>query len=92
MRPSFFEACRCYVNRFTMEHVPAWAANPLSSITSEDGAATFYAPQFRTDREWYANTTFPGEPGHILGKQHCHTEGQTWPLGRFLKAPFRIHA
>lgn len=80
-RPTFREACASYVHRFTMEHVPAWAHE-----RREDG--TYYAPQYRSDAEWYANTTFPGEPGHLGGRRHCFTSGETWPLGQSLPAPF----
>ena len=80
-RPSFEAACRTYVHRFTMEHVPSWASGqPI--------VGKFYAPQFRTDKEWYDNTTFPGEAGHLGGRRHCHTSGQTWPLGKLLDAPY----
>lgn len=72
------EAKRQYVNRYTMEHVPTWARK-----ARPDGL--FYAPQYRTDAEWYANTTFPGEEGHIGGKSHCFSTGATWPLGKELK-------
>lgn len=80
-RPTFEQATSRYVHRFTMEHVPAWA-----KARREDG--TFYAPQYRTDREWYENTTFPGEPGHIGDKRHCYTSNQSWPLGQSLKAAY----
>lgn len=84
-RPSFEEACKMYQNRYTMEHVPLWAAgNP--------GNGRFYAPQFRTDREWYDNTLFPGEDGHLATgprRNACMTSGQTWPLGLWLDEPYR---
>jgi hypothetical protein len=77
------EACNLYVQRFTMEHVPAWTQRQRA-----DG--TYYAPQFRTDAEWYANTKFHGDKGHpgrwFTG---CYTTGQTWPLGESLPAPYR---
>lgn len=82
-RMSFDRACASFVHRYTMEHKPAWASKPCS-----DGK--FYAPQYATDREWYDNTTFPGEPGH-LGDDHAYSTGQTWPLGIFLDAPFMEH-
>lgn len=84
-RMSFAEATARYVHRFTMEHVPAWA-----SVQRADG--TYYAPHFRTDREWYENTKFPGEPGYIdTGDGSCYTSGQTWPLGKAIhKAPYSI--
>ena len=73
-RPTFEEACRQFVHRYTMEHVPSWAHAQRS-----DG--TFYAPQYQSDREWYEKTKFYGEPGHVGGKKECHSSGQSWPLG-----------
>ena len=79
-RPSFETACAQYVHRFTMEHVPNWARIPRP-----DGS--FYAPHFATDREWYAHTLFWGE-SPLADAHHCHTSGQTWPLGKALNTPF----
>lgn len=82
-RISFKEACEIYIHRFTMDHIPAWAANPMA-----DGK--YYAPQFRSDAEWYANTLFTGESGiphpDWIG---CYTTGQTWPLGKSLTRPYK---
>lgn len=78
-----------YPHRYTMEHVPNWAlVAPDALKRGEKVRPGYYAPQFRTDAEWYANTLFPGE-GHV-GKreEHCYTSGQTWPLGQWLDAPF----
>lgn len=75
------QAKKAYPHRFTMEHVPNWARNPAPN-------GKYYAPQFRTDAEWHANTLFP--PNNPLGKrvQDCFTNGQTWPLGQWLDKPF----
>lgn len=83
---SFEQAKAQYIHRYTLEHVPAWSRTP---VTLPGQPLRFYAPQFRSDREWYDNTLFPGE-GHV-GKreQHCFTTGQTWPLGQWLSEPFR---
>lgn len=84
-RLSFQQACDQYPHRFTCTHVPRWALD-----RRPDGS--FYAPQFRDCREWYENTKFPGEPGHIdypRKVKYCYTTGQTWPVGQSLKAPFR---
>jgi hypothetical protein len=84
---TFNEATSRYVHRYTMEHVPAWArARPCDHGGTE---TRYYAPQFRSDREWYDNTTFPGEPGHLGGRKYCYTTGQTWPLGMWLDRPMR---
>ena len=48
--------------------------------------------QYRTDAEWYANTVFPGEPGHYGTRNWCNTNGQTWPLGKWLDAPYSVAA
>ena len=79
------EAQRRYVHRFTLEHVPAWARRPRT-----DG--TFYAPQYRSDREWFENTLFP--PHHPYGKRctNCYSTGATWPLGQSLDTPFAPRA
>lgn len=69
-----------YVHRYTMEHIPAWSRKHC--------AGKFYAPQFRSDAEWYANTVFPGEPGHFGKRDECNTSGQTWPCGEWLSSPF----
>lgn len=87
-RPGFEEAKRKYVHRFTMEHVPAWALKDPGNPRA-DGKPCFYAPQYRTDREWYDNTTFPGEAGHDGDECHCYASGQTWPLGKWLDRPYR---
>jgi hypothetical protein len=80
-RPTFEQAKSLYPHRFTMEHVPTWAKRPLPS-------GRYYAPQFRTDAEWYANTTFPGESGHTGGLRYCTTKGATWPLGEWLNRAY----
>ena len=74
------EARNKYPHRYTLEHVPAWARK-----AREDG--TYYAPQYRSDAEWYENTTFPGE-GHIPKRsRHCESTGCTWPMGQALTQP-----
>lgn len=80
---TFTQAKARFVHRFTMDHVPAWAAKP-----NERG--DHYAPQFRSDREWYDNTKFAGEPGFPFGSREtcCFTSGQTWPLGKWLARPY----
>jgi hypothetical protein len=80
-RPTLEQALAQYPHRYTMDHTPEWARRPRP-----DG--TFYAPHFRSDREWYENTTFPGEGKHGLeNRRFCHTSNQTWPLGQSLDKP-----
>jgi hypothetical protein len=83
-RLSFKTACSQYVHRFTMEHVPDWATHPC-------GNGRYYAPQYTSDREWYANTKFPGEPEHFGDTDSCYSTGLTWPLGQWLDRPFGQH-
>lgn len=79
---SFEQAKARYVHRFTMDYRPQWAIERARN-------GKFYAPQFRSDREWYENTLFPGE-GHVHPRErHCFTTGQTWPLGVWLLEPYR---
>ena len=84
-RPSFTLACARYVNRFTVDHIPCWS-------TLQAPGGKFYAPQFASDREWFDNTKFPGEKGYpfegSIDFTECYTTGQTWPLGKWLDAPF----
>jgi hypothetical protein len=84
-RPTFEQAKARYVHRYTMEHVPAWA----QSFSTFDGVRKYYAPQFRTDREWYDATKFKGEEGWLGVGSDCYTTGQTWPLGQWLDAPYK---
>lgn len=86
-RPLTFERAKAlYVHRYTMEHVPAWALVPVVDPTSL--GKRYYAPQFRSDMEWYENTLFKGE-SELADNRHCHTSGQTWPLGHWLRAPYQ---
>jgi hypothetical protein len=71
----FEQAKRKFVHRFTMEHVPVWAHKRANN-------GKFYAPQFRTDWEWFINTLFSPL------RRYCETNGQTWPLGEWLEKPF----
>lgn len=86
MRPSFAQACATYVHRYTLEHVPFWASLPCA------GNGLYYAPQYRTDREWYDRTVFPGERDIPAKEKWCRSTHQTWPLGQWLDAPFKRQA
>lgn len=87
---SFVTACAQYIHRFTMEHVPAWAQKPhIAGEGLHAGKSMFYAPQFRTDAEWYANTKFHGE-SELATDTTCYTSGQTWPMGNWLSQPFKV--
>lgn len=76
---TFIDAKAEYVNRFTMDHVPSWALAPAPN-------GLHYAPQFRSDKEWYEQTTFP--PHNPYSRTDCHTMSATWPLGQWLDRPF----
>ncbi|WP_353645734.1 hypothetical protein [Mesorhizobium sp. WSM2239] len=81
-RPLSFEQAKAqFVHRFTMDHVPAWAQQPAPN-------GQFYAPQFRSDREWYDKAKFHGE-SELATRNYCFSSGQSWPLGTWLDAPFR---
>lgn len=81
---TFAQACAQFTNRYTAEHVPAWARKAAPNNL-------FYAPQYASDREWYENTKFHGEPGHFGRRNECYTTGQTWPFGKWLKAPYTVN-
>lgn len=81
-RMSFEEATRRYVHRFTMEHMPTWARQSAPN-------GRFYAPQYRSDQEWYDRTLFPPQnPYTTRRRQECHSTAQTWPLGTWLDRPY----
>ena len=80
-RMPFEEAKRTYTHRYTMEHVPKWAKKPC------EGHGRYYAPQYRSDAEWYTHTLFPPESGHPT---ECWSQNQTWPLGLWLDKPYEI--
>lgn len=76
-RPSLATARQQYPHRYTMEHIPQWARKPAPN-------GRFYAPQYRTDAEWYANCRFPGEAGIPRNRDYCESGDQSWPLGQWL--------
>ncbi len=69
-----------YPHRFTMDHVPAWARQNMGG--------KFYAPQYRSDAEWYENTLFPGE-SDLCTDGACFSMNQTWPLGKWLDSAYK---
>lgn len=79
---SFKDAKRFYPYRYTMEHVPFWAATKC--------AGRYYAPQYRSDREWYDNALFPGEGDIGEFEGHCQSRNETWPLGQWLDEPYKV--
>ena len=86
---TFEQACARFVYRFTFDHIPQWARK--THYHSELGQV-YYAPSFASDREWYENTLFPGEPGLHGNSAHCETGKQSWPLGQgFLREPFHLN-
>ena len=75
-----------FVHRYTLEHVPAWARKPFAA----DGYPRFGqypAPQYRTDRDWYENTVFPGEGSLSKRSRYCESNNPSWPLGQVLDKP-----
>lgn len=78
-----FESAKAqYVHRFTMEHVPTWARKRRDN-------GSYYAPQFRSDREWFENTVFPPHNG---ARKYCTSTNLSWPLGTALDKPFEVVA
>jgi hypothetical protein len=81
---SFEEAKAKYPYRYTLEHVPDWAKTPMDN-------GKYYAPHYRTCREWYEKTRFPGEEGGPPARSPCcMSEMQSWPLGMALDAPLGL--
>lgn len=80
-RMTFDEAKRLYVHRYTIEFIPEWANEQAPN-------GKFYAPQYRSDQEWFDNTKFP--PENPLGPRvtDCYSTGATWPLGMWLDKPY----
>lgn len=81
-RPTFERARIDYPHRFTLEHMPVHAYSPLPS-------GRYPAPQYRSDREWYENTRFPGERGLHGNRRHAMSSNPTWPRGVTLDRPYR---
>lgn len=77
---SFAQAKRMYPHRYTLEHVPAWASKPC------EGNGKFYAPQYKSDLEWYERTEFPSPSSK---EDHCVSAHQSWPCGLWLDKPFK---
>ena len=75
-RPTFEEAKRAYVHRYSMDHKPQWAMKPAPN-------GKHYAPQYSSDEEWYANTLFHGET-ELADKHYCYSANPTWPKGHWL--------
>lgn len=66
-------------NRFTKEHVPIWASEPLPN-------GMYPAPQYETDRDWYEKTSFYENTHGVIQSM---SGNQTWPLGRYLESPYK---
>lgn len=64
----FETAKRVFSRRYTCEHIPSW-------VFTEAKAGRYCAPQYRTDQEWFENTTFP------LFGDYCESSNPSWPLG-----------
>jgi hypothetical protein len=57
-----------FVHRYTGEHVPAWALKPMPNGGT-------YTPQFATDAEWLAHSTFGVKNNGRLhaAVKHCNS-------------------
>lgn len=82
-RPSFEQACAQFTGRYTMEHVPAWAGKPFGPHRRH-----YYAPQYKTDREWYERTYFHADDPELIKRDNCYSTSPTWPLGEWLSKPY----
>lgn len=70
---------RAYVNRYTREHVPAWAKREW-----RDGRP--YPVQFASDAEWLSHTKFAVRSDGRLDRRHkCCESTPTWPDGEPVK-------
>jgi hypothetical protein len=78
---SFEKAKARYPHRYTLEHTPEWAKRPHYDEFTHDFVG-YYKPHYKTDKEWYDNTCFPGENGIAKHERHCESNNQSWPLGR----------
>lgn len=86
---SLTEAKKQFINRFTMEHIPQWAIDKPTPAHSGGTANWFYAPQYKTDLEWYENTIFPGEENLAKNSAYCESKNPSWPLGQTLLEMFK---
>lgn len=67
------EALRRWVHRFTKDHVPAWARDPMP-----DGRP--YPVQFASDADWLANTVFSlTASGRFSERDRYCRSTPTWP-------------
>ncbi len=73
---SFTEACTRYVNRYTVDHIPAYVRNRQPN-------GLFLAPQYASDREWYECTLFAGE-SPLANARYYHSTKHSWPFGQWL--------
>jgi len=89
-RPITLEVAKAaYPYRFTMEHVPGWARDPVERCRRSTDVKKYYAPQYRSDQEWYDNTKFGAEIPFEGWGSACYSTGHTMPLGAFLDEPYR---
>lgn len=79
------EVLRDFSNRFTCERVPNWALAPAPN-------GKYYAPQYRDDKEWLANTWFTVTDDGKLSQSVlvCESKDASWPKGLWLDRPYRV--
>lgn len=80
-RPTFEEAKRLYVHRYTLNHIPQWARKPC------EGNGKYYAPHYSTDVEWFNNCKFYGDEGFYGRRGDSQSGDQSWPMGKWLDEP-----
>lgn len=80
--PQQKQVLSAYVHRFTGNHKPAWARQPMP-----DGKE--YPLQFKDDNDWLENTLFAANKDGSLNKRvkHCQSSA-TWPNNPELRGKF----
>jgi hypothetical protein len=72
-------------DRFTCDRVPSWALEPAPN-------GKYYAPHYRDDQEWLANTWFTVNDDGKLSKSVvlCESKAASWPIGVWLDNPYEV--
>ena len=77
------EVLAAYVHRFTGDHKPAWAREPMPNGKP-------YPVQFASDADWLANTLFEvTKAGRLNRRQRYCYSRPTWPNGKGDEGPAR---
>ena len=76
LSPAVQQECRArFVHRFTGEHRPRWANEPMPNGTP-------YRVQFKDDADWLAHTKFNTKADGTLDERYSYcVSDPTWPEG-----------